>query len=278
MHSGCAEGALEVLSSIMEETLGSRGGREVWGRAMEEKTAETAAQKGRDGRRHTHRRRQRQSEKDGGTQRPAEMSSHRAAVPRTPAPAPCAHLVAPESHALCHSQQCWVPPAAEVPLPRPVFPVGLPAGDSGPQGGGTEVEAGMGASPDLAPPGKALGRVCVSHVRVCCSGTGYVYLSAVRVSALVSKCVRLCPCVHLGRRGDCVVSVHKNLPLPSPVAFPGTQGIRDLTHLWSIYWSLESSGETPSKRSPERRGRVFVELTEQDVGSTKPEHLLSARP
>lgn len=40
----------------------------------------------------------------------------------TPHPAPCAHLVAPESHVPRHSQRCWAPPAARVPLPRPAVP------------------------------------------------------------------------------------------------------------------------------------------------------------
>lgn len=40
----------------------------------------------------------------------------------TPHPAPCAHLVAPESHVPRQSQHCWAPPAARVPLPRPAVP------------------------------------------------------------------------------------------------------------------------------------------------------------
>lgn len=159
----------------------------------------------------------REGRRDPETRRDVEPPGCRAPHPR---PGPCAHLVAPESHALCHSQQCWVPPAAEVPLPRPVFPVGLPAGGSGPQGGGTEVEAGMGAPPDLAPPGKALGRVCVSHVRVCCSGTGYVHLSAVRVSAPVSERVFACAPVCVWAGGvtvscPCIRTCHYLLQSPS---------------------------------------------------------------
>lgn len=49
------------------------------------------------------------------------MSGQGAAVPH-PLPAPCAHLVAPESHVPRHSQRCWAPPAARVPLPRPAVP------------------------------------------------------------------------------------------------------------------------------------------------------------
>lgn len=78
----------------------------------------------------------------------------------------------------------------------------------------------MGAPPDLAPPGKALGRMCVSHVRVCCSGTGYVYLSAVRVSAPVSERVSACAPVCVWAGGvtvscPCTRTCHYLLQSPS---------------------------------------------------------------
>lgn len=191
---------------------------QLWKRpwAPEEGTGESDGERhGRDGRRKKrqtrgnrrtdmHRGRGSQRRTEGPREGPAEMSGQGAAVPH-PLPAPCAHLVAPESHVPCHSQRCWAPPAARVPLPRPAVPPRVCQQEAlGPREEGPRWRLERRSPPNPAPAGQSP-RSCarVSGAHLCCTGQRpRVSLRSACVRTGLGACVRVRPCVCLGRRGD----------------------------------------------------------------------------
>lgn len=85
-----------------------------------------------------------------------------------------------------------------------------------------------GAPPTWLPQAKALGHARESQVHTCAApASAYVYPFEVRASAPVLERVFACApvCVWAGGVTPCVVSVHRNLPLPSPGAFPGSSAL-----------------------------------------------------